>query len=343
MELIFKNKKIKLGGLALLLGLLAALFFFLGSWWQYAHLPKTNEDSMNEIRANNFGPNNYKFINPLLGCTVNSDKNEFVPLKSQINALINAKIMNGDAKSVSIYFDTRDGRWFGINTDEAYSPASMMKVPEMIAVLKKSESSPELLKKEILYDGSFDLNGLEFFKPKEKILPHHRYTVDELLHYMMVYSDNNAVPLLDTVITDNDFRQTISDLGVFLPPAGSPSPNDFVSVKAYSNFFRVLYNASYLNRDNSEKALKFLTEPDFPSGIEAGLPKGTINATKFGERNYDQSNPNFSKELHDCGIIYSPHQNYLMCIMTKGDDFIRLAATIRDITKSVYDYINSNQ
>lgn len=342
MELIFKNKKIKLGGLLLLSGFIMALFFFLGIQWRRYHHPKKDAE-ITELRIDTFGENTYKFINPLLGCTINSEQTEFVSLKSKINALIKAKIMNGDANAVSVYFDTRDGRWIGINTDEIFAPASMMKVPEMIAVLKKSESSPELLKKEILYDGSFDLNGMEYFKPKEKILPHQKYTVEELLHYMVAYSDNNAVPLLDTVITDSDFRQTVSDLGVFLPPAGSPSPTDFISVKAYANFFRVLYNASYLNSGNSEKALRLLSEPDFPTGIEAGLPTGTTNATKFGERNYGQSNPSFSKELHDCGIIYTPHQNYLICIMTKGNDFSRLAGTIRDISKSVYEYITENQ
>ena len=47
------------------------------------------------------------------------------------------------------------------------------------------------------------------------------------------------------------------------------------------------------------------------------------------------------KQLHDCGIIYSPTNTYVLCIMTKGTNFTDLANTIKNISSMVYSYINA--
>ncbi|MDO8560151.1 MAG: serine hydrolase [bacterium] len=57
-----------------------------------------------------------------------------------------------------------------------------------------------------------------------------------------------------------------------------------MSVKDYASFFRILYNASYLNREQSERALGLMTKTRFRDGIIAGVPAGRPVAHKFGER-----------------------------------------------------------
>jgi hypothetical protein len=50
---------------------------------------------------------------------------------------------------------------------------------------------------------------------------------------------------------------------------GVKTPEDFLSVKDMATFFRILYNASYLGRENSEYALKLLSQVDFNNGLRA--------------------------------------------------------------------------
>ena len=135
--------------------------------------------------------------------------------------------------------------------------------------------------------------------------------------------------------------EVYTDLGLPLPSDG-PNPQD-LSAKLYAYFFRVLYNATYLDREYSQKALELLDHSDFSAGIQAGLPTGTNAAQKFGERTiYDQSNALVGRELHDCGIVYKKDSPFLLCIMTRSNtaSFDTLAKDIADVSALVYKNIN---
>lgn len=325
-----KYHKIWLTMLALLLA------FALGWIGNYLFSSSSNNASNVSLREKN---DKNKFTNPLLLCdtAVPPQNKEFRDLKNKIQDMVDSYKGQGVLKRASVYYrDLDSGSWVGINEDDHYSPASLLKVPTMIALLKFAEQDPGFLKKEIWYDGSFDDNRAESIKPLKAIESGKAYTEEDLIARMVGYSDNNATRLLDQNINTSFQGQVYSDLGIDTPSLQGPI--DFMSVKNYSYFFRILYNASYLNREMSEKALAFLSLPDFPQGIAAGLPQGVVAAQKFGERVvYSKNNPNpVTKELHDCGIVYYPEHPYLLCIMTEGNDLDKLAGFIKVVSSTVY-------
>lgn len=277
----------------------------------------------------------YRFTNPLLDCEVSGDPLEFVelrPFKHKVQDLIDKKTESKEVSHVSVYFrDLNNGPWFGINEREDFSPASLLKVPVMMAYLKLASSDPSVLKREMLYTGAEDRNRMENVRAERNIERGRRYTVEELLYMMVAHSDNNALVLLAQSIDPKVLAGVYADLGIDIP--GVVKPEDFMSVKSYAAFFRILYNSSYLSREMSEKALSLLARTDFRGGLVAGVPQGTVVAHKFGERAYD-ANP--AKQMHDCGIVYYPEYPYLLCIMTRGNDFDALAGTIGDISRLVY-------
>ena len=120
------------------------------------------------------------------------------------------------------------------------------------------------------------------------------------------------------------------DLNIDVP---TEVPDFTISAKNYSTFLRILYNSTYLNDSDSEKALDILSKTTFVDGLVAGVPKGTTIAHKFGEH----VSSFHEIELHDCGIIYYPQNPYLLCVMTKGQDFSKLAKIIADISAMVYN------
>jgi beta-lactamase class A len=128
-------------------------------------------------------------------------------------------------------------------------------------------------------------------------------------------------------------NQVYTDLGL-TPPGDNASYT--ISAKDYSLFFRVLYNATYLNDTDSEKALSILSQVTFASGLVAGLPSGTVVAHKYGEYVNGNNDHVDSIELHDCGIIYSKKSPYLLCVMTKGQNLNGLQDVIASISKLVY-------
>ncbi len=282
----------------------------------------------------------YKFISPLYACgTLGHEKfQEFIPLKNKIQKIIDDQLYAKAASAISVYFrDLNRGRRFAINDAEHYFPASLSKVPMMITYFKLAESNPQILDETILYDGSFNANAKEDIKPKNAIKPGSYYTVDELISAMILHSDNNATRLLFNRIEPTLLSEVFSDLNI---PAPKDTKLDVMTVKLYSYFFRVLYNATYLSQLMSDKALKLLTQADFQSGLRANVPSDVPIAEKYGESTiYSNESKIYSRELHDCGIIYQKTSPYLLCIMTKGDNFENLTQVIQNISKTTYQEV----
>jgi len=277
----------------------------------------------------------YKFISPLLECQdlVASDRKGMLILEMKIKDFIADKIGEKKASHVSVYFrDLSNGPWIGIGENEPYSPASLLKVPIMIAALKKAEKSPGFLDKRINYTHhSTDTTNPNI--PDSLIKTGNSYDVADLIYRMIVFSDNEAKNLLLENIDNEILDKTYSDHGIDVPDVRTPE--DFMSVKEYSSFFRILYNATYLNKEMSEKALEILSKSMFKKGLSGKLPQGIVVSHKFGERGFADSNV---KQLHDCGIIYKPDASpYILCLMTRGNDFDDLAEVISDVSLLVYN------
>jgi beta-lactamase class A len=282
----------------------------------------------------------YKFISPLLECDSGQKiyQGQTAALKEKLNNLIAEKIEAKKSSAVAVYFrDLRNGPWFGINENIKFVPASLMKVPVMIAYYKLAESNPQILEKKISTDEPVKESFAQFYNPPEKIQSGKEYSAEELIHRMVAYSDNDALTLLLQNIDQQFLIRSYTDLGVIIP--GAKSLDDELTVREYSSFFRILYNASYLEPEYSEQALQALSRSDFKNGIVAGLPENIQVAHKFGER-FDvgpENQTTSEKQLHDCGIVYDPNHPYLVCVMSKGDDFDELAKTIRDISRTIYE------
>lgn len=283
----------------------------------------------------------FRYTNPLLDCEISAEENhdrELKPFKYKVKEFIEQAKAQQRAESVSVYFrDLDNGTSFGVNSRQKFSPASLMKVPVMMGYLKKAEADPAILKQVMVFDGKEDWNAMQNLKPAQTIVAGKEYTVDDLISRMMKYSDNNAWSVLFKNIGPGYLDRILSEIHVDYDPSKS---ENFMSVKAYASFYRVLYNASYLSRPMSEKALEYLASSDFNQGIMAGVPAGTTVVTKFGERILDER-PEM-KQLHEFGIVYYKKHPYLLGIMTQGRDFKSLTEVLRDISRLIYAEVDGH-
>ncbi len=281
----------------------------------------------------------YQFINPLLECdfwtaTNNQNLNE---LREKINSIINNEINDHHISFASVYYrDLNNGPWFGINEKEFFSPASLIKVPLMIAYYKAAEEKPTILQEEIVNTLTYDPSEQNIL-PEKTLELNQPYSVEELIKRMIIFSDNNAYRLLLDHIDNDLVYKVYTDLGVDISKAKNNPTGNILSVSGYASFFRILYNASYLNRSMSEKALNLLSQTTFHQGLVAGVPNNVTVAHKFGERHYTNTG---EYQLHDCGIIYVPDKPYLLCVMTRGNNFNNLSQIISQISETIYQEIN---
>lgn len=287
-----------------------------------------------EIRQGGF-----RYINPLLECEIAGEameNNELMPFRPEVEKAVAVVINKKWADDISVYFrELNNGPWFSVGPMETYAPASLMKVPLMVAILKEADADPSFLKKQIRFDSDIDYSSVQVFKPLKTLRRGDSYSVAELLHRMIAYSDNNSSMLLEQTANVELLRRTYHDLDIRSPYV--PKAEDYISVNNYSSIFRILFNASYLSKQMSEKALGYLAESDFKQGLVGGLPQGVAVAHKFGE--WESGDNKEIKELHDCGIVYYPNHPYLLCVMTKGRSFEFLDDAIRNISYVVYEGI----
>lgn len=282
----------------------------------------------------------FKMIKPLLAvdAVLPRESPEYKKLKEQMNAYIESVTREEKVSKVSVYFrDIEHIASVGINENEGYDPASLLKVPIMMAYLKKAETNPAILDVKVQYAAGQNNPVLSTSTIKPGVF----YTVDELLRLMIVDSDNVAKNLLldANLMGPKGIRDVFSDLDISAP--SDYGKEYFISAKSYSLFFRVLYNATYLNREMSEKALQLLAEATFDKGIKGGVPGALTVANKFGQYGTYTDELLTGIELHDCGIIYYPDNVYLLCVMTRGKDFDSLTKVIRTLSKMTYDIVHA--
>ena len=240
------------------------------------------------------------------------------------------------ATTVAVYFrELNDGNWFSIGDSEKFIPASMRKVPLMIALLKQAETEKDLLERSVTFDLSNDYNLNQNIKPSKTLVFGSKYAIKDLIYRMIVYSDNNAFTFLTKIVNPTQLEKVYSTLRLQNPQ--SLSDDEFLSVQTYESFFRILFNASYISRNSSEWALEILSKSEFRTGLVAGVPPSVKVSHKFGEKS-DAREGNV--QLHDCGIVYYPRHPYLLCVMSKGPNFELLDDVIAEISKITFTEVD---
>lgn len=275
----------------------------------------------------------YRFVNPLLECDDFNSEGEIAmaSIRHEVNKYINEVKKDSIISHVSLYFRSlNNGAHFGIEQNERYAPASLLKVTYLLMALKKAEMTPGFLQQKMVFEQKKD-SYVPNILDTGLIVLGNTYTIDELLYKMIVHSDNEARLMVASHFPDDEIFRLLAELGLVIPDV--VNDNEIMSVREYSTFFRVLYNATYLNREMSEKALAILSNTTFYSGIVSGVPTGTIVAHKFGERGFEGTN---MVQLHDCGIVYANNNPYLICVMTRGTDFREMSRAIANISAIVY-------
>ena len=296
--------------------------------WEERELARPERRGLRSLREPT-----HRFTQPLVECDLRRNSPENRALSSfhgAVDSLVARLREDGRASEMTVYFrEFNDGLWFSSGEDVQYTPASLRKVPLMVALLKQSERQPGLLDKLVRYDGAQALAELQNIPPKERLETGRDYPIYELIRRMIVYSDNDAYDLLMREADERILREVYGGLGSGLDDSARGA--ELRSVVAYSAFFRVLFNGSYLSWELSERALALLAKAEFRQGLVAGVPPHVPVAHKFGEH-HDSG----VYQFHHCGIVYYPEHPYLLCVMSRGTALPGLMGAVEEVSRLVY-------
>lgn len=257
---------------------------------------------------------------------------ELKPFRYAVKSLVDERLRRGDASAAGVYFrDLAAGTWFGVNEREPLAPQDLLAVPVMMAYFKWAETSPLILRRAIPYDRG-DQGG-ETAPSHRPLEPGRSYTLDELIFRMIVQGDRTALAVLREHLPGEKLERVYHDLS----PDRDPAHNeDWLTLNGYAPFLRVLYSASYLERDTSERALDYLVQATYRSGLRSGVPKAVDVAGSFGAAEAEAPGRGEERSVHEIGIVYLPGRPYLLGIVARGTDEPKLEGLIRDISSLVY-------
>ncbi|MBI5917230.1 MAG: serine hydrolase [Bacteroidetes bacterium] len=278
----------------------------------------------------------FENIRPLLTVETAAESPIFDPLKQDLTSTIDTLTKAGTVSEVSIFFkEFEHGNWMAINPDKKYHPASLMKVPLLLAMLRSLEADPSQLKKEVTFEKPVGMEERAQFYKYPTIEVGKKYTVHELLFYMIAYSDNNATWVVSRFVSQDQIAKLFAEMG--LPTPRTDDPNFTLTPRDYSLFFNAIFNSSYLSSEFSEYSADLLSNCSFKEGFGKGFPTDTKMWHKFGEWQAE----NQPHELHEVGIVFVKEKPFLLMVMTKGNDTERQAEAIQTISKEIYKHIEA--
>ncbi|MHB8660423.1 MAG: serine hydrolase [Minisyncoccota bacterium] len=287
--------------------------------------------------------NSYKLLRPIMGTPVPGDLNkDITEIGDGVRSLLSHQPV-GTLTRFSVYLrDLNTGNWTGVNANDAYDPASLLKVVVAISAYRQAEDQPNSLSTWLTYTPALaQINAqLPFALPSE-LQVGQSYSVPSLIKKELADSDNGAVYTLLNSIDQQHLEGVYDELSIPAPNVDN-SVGYKLTAREYSSFFRILYNGTLdLNWDDSERILEDMSQSTFVSGLVAGVPNTITVAHKYGEHVDGSGGTASDIELSDCGIVYYPTRPYFLCVMVQGKDPGTLANVIAQVSKFVYQKINA--
>ncbi|MBI3638289.1 serine hydrolase [Candidatus Wolfebacteria bacterium] len=327
------TKPMMIAGLVILILWGASLY---GAWF----LAKNN---FWETKSPN-NENSYKFLNPRLQYLTYSTTEErraktlitLFPLKKDF-----FEYLKEAKEKIAFYIeDLNTGAWIGWQERDEFIPASLLKVPLAMGVMKKIDSGQWSLGTTFEMNARYKDKSFGTLWQTENGAP---LTVENLIKEMLQYSDNTAANIFFDKLTSEERDNIYYHIGIINPEAPFDQASNRplfkkLSPKDLATIFRALYNATYLTRNSSNYLLEILTQTKFDKIIANDIPKDIPIAHKIA--NFFTKDPKQPKNFHDCGIVFLPEHPYLYCVMTKDFNAEEAKQFIVDMGNKTYEYFN---
>jgi beta-lactamase class A len=229
------------------------------------------------------------------------------PLRMQMREFINQE---HHKEHMGVYFEyLPSGSSIGINDDQPFIAASLLKVPVAIKVFQFKEEGLLSLETKVRVEPQ-DIDPDFGTLWKEGAGSEH--TVREYVEHMLEESDNTSLRVLGRVlegIRPTYLNEVFDDLDL---PKIRKNNALVITAKNYTSILRMLYLSSALKKENAQDILNMLTQGDTNNGLRGGVPRTVPVAHKIGY--YEGDTPTYS----DCGIVYVPKRPYALCMISQG-------------------------
>lgn len=219
-----------------------------------------------------------------------------------------------------------NGGEYGVNSEDVFQGASLLKVPLMILIYRESENGNLDLGKEYVLKNSDKISGSGFLddKPEGNV-----YTFKQLVEYMGKSSDRTSYGVMKSIVGDEKYESFIKETGMTTTSitTGETTPKDMALL------FSKLWKGELVSDKSRDEILSFLTNTIYEDHIPAGLPGSVKTAHKYGED---------SGVVNDAGIVFAGNP-YILVLMGEGIIPKDAEKLYSDVSRYIYDIENNVQ
>jgi beta-lactamase class A len=159
----------------------------------------------------------------------------------------------------------KDKKWYGFNEDTIMPAASMMKVPAMIAVIKKIESGGMSWEDEYVLD---DQDRRDGSGPIVNYPTGTKLTIRQLMEEMGKKSDNTALAALVRMMGKESVENAIKELGM----ENTSFEDTTTTARDMGLMWKKIYDGGVITPEDREVLWGFLQDSIYEDRLPAGLP-----------------------------------------------------------------------
>ncbi len=249
-------------------------------------------------------------------------------LEKQIRDYLGSKI-----NDFGVYvYDSSSDETLSINGNTDFGPASIIKVPYAVLVLRDIDAGKYTL------DTTFKVRNKDKFSTYDPIgsLPEGTpVKISKYLSDMISISSNTALQHLDTFLGTADVinPRINNELGID-PYYNYPQRTNS---NAVGKMMKGILQETYLTKESNEYLLNLMRNAaaDLKVGVSNGLPSSIKFVNKVGF--YDTDN---DLAYQDAAIIWGEKTNYVLVVLDKKIDWASAQARLKEISKKVYAELN---
>lgn len=215
--------------------------------------------------------------------------------------------------------DLEDGYYFGVNENETFQAASLIKLPVIVEMYRKGEEG-------------FDLDGLYILKEDDKLggtgslqykKAGYEITYRQLLKKMGEESDNTAYNIIVKTLGEDKMKEKIKEFGM---ESTSFDENE-TSPKDIGILFKDLWEGDILSKKGKEELFKILINTGFEKHLPVGIPKDIKISHKVGFEVH---------VINDAGIVWG-QRPYVVVILSKGVIEAEANEIIPGISRDIFE------
>jgi len=207
---------------------------------------------------------------------------------------------------------------YGVNENEIFKAASLIKLPVMLAMFEEEEKGRIDLETKYYLKDSDKVGGAGslYYKP-----PGYEVSYRDLVKLMGKESDNTAYNISLKILGEKKINDFMSKVGM----EKTNIAENKTTPREMGNLFRYLW---FDMKDEMRKMelLDFLTDTSFEQWITSGVPYGVRVSHKYGRETHT---------VNDAGIIFT-EKPFVLVIMSKGVVEREADRIIPEITKVIY-------